>query len=241
EIPPMLVIPSGVFIKNYDSNIPLKKKTQGLLKLFYAGTIRPWKGVDTILLGVAKLTKMGNPVHLTILGGTEDDPDIWRLRQLISKLNIQENVTLKGYVPHNEVKTFMKECDLAILPYRRNLYNNYVLSPLKMFEFLAARMPMLIFDNPCIREIVKDKETAIIVKPDVESLVSAIIDIQKNVLILDEIAEKGNKIARYYDWHVRVKTIEAFLDRLERGELEPGQIVDRNDLLSESEIQAILQ
>jgi glycosyltransferase involved in cell wall biosynthesis len=241
KMSPGLVVPSGVFLEEFKAIRQSKRLNKKILRLLYVGSITLWKGVEILLMGVANLKKIGLPVHLTIVGGSEGEPDFWRVQRLISKLKIQDFVSFEGYTPHKEVSRFMTSCDLAVLPYPPNANNNYALSPLRMVEFLAAKMPMIVFDNPCIHEIVRNNETAIIVDPNMEALVRAIVAIREDRSIMNKIASQGYKIAKYYDWNVRVRLIENFLQRLEKGALKEGEIVGREELLSEADLEKFTQ
>ncbi|MFQ5979552.1 MAG: glycosyltransferase [Candidatus Heimdallarchaeota archaeon] len=245
KMPPGLAAPSGVFLEEFESVRLLERNPHNPLRLLYIGNIylpprSSSKGLDILLYTIARLQDLGISANLTIIGGMEGDPDIWRLREFISRLGIQEYVKLEGYVPHSQISEFMRECDLGVLPYPKTAYNSFTLSPLKMIEFLAAGVPVLVFDNPCIREIVENNKTAIIVDPNVESLVKAIVAIHKNPEILGKLTIEGSKIARFYDWNVRARLVEEFLERLENKEFELEEMLGREDLLSQEELASLV-
>jgi glycosyltransferase involved in cell wall biosynthesis len=241
KMPPGLVVPSGAFLKDFESTRKSKNPNANLLRLLYVGSITLWKGVEILLMGLTNLKRMGVPIHLTIVGGSEREPDFWRIRKLISKLKIQDIVSFRGYTPHKEVARFMTSCDLAVLPYPPNANNKYTLSPLRMVEFLAAKVPMLVFDTPCIHEMVRNNETAIIIDPNKDALTQAVVAIQEDRSILDKIASKGYSIAKYYDWNTRVTLIEKFLQSVEKGAVKEGEIVGREELLSEDDLEEFAQ
>jgi teichuronic acid biosynthesis glycosyltransferase TuaH len=54
----------------------------------------------------------------------------------------QPNVHWLGYVSSNQVASYLKSCDLGLLPYRDAEYNRGVF-PLKLFEYLAAGLPVI--------------------------------------------------------------------------------------------------
>jgi glycosyltransferase involved in cell wall biosynthesis len=245
KMPPGLAVPSGVFLKQFENIRNAKRTPHNPLRLLYIGNIylpprSSSKGIDTLLYAVARLQEMGIAVHLTIIGGMEGDPDVWRLKKFISRLKIEKIVSLAGYVPHSEIGNFMKECDLAVLPYPKTAYNSFTLSPLKMVEFFAAGVPMLVFDNPCIREIAEHDKTAYIVEPNLDSLVQALVSISKNPEILEKFATEGSEIAKKYDWNVRARVVEKFLEQLEKNEFRPEQILGREDLLSQEELYSLI-
>jgi glycosyltransferase involved in cell wall biosynthesis len=241
KMPPGLVVPSGAFLKEFETFGKSKSHNVNHLRLLYVGSITLWKGVEILLMGLANLKRMGAQVHLTIVGGSEREPDFWRIRKLISKLKIQDLVSFEGYIPHKEVARFMTSCDLAVLPYPPNANNLYTLSPLRMVEFLAAKVPMLVFDTPCIHEMVRNYETAIVVAPNKDDLIQAIVAIQEDRSILDKIASEGHTIAKYYDWNTRVTLIEKFLQGIEKGAVKEGEIVGREELLSEDDLEEFTQ
>lgn len=81
-----------------------------------------YKGVDNAILAVAELKPKYTNIKLRIIG-TGDDIDYYK--QLIAKRNLQENVSLLGYVSFGELIGNYKTSDLFLLPGRPKISNFY--------------------------------------------------------------------------------------------------------------------
>lgn len=74
-----------------------------------------YKGYDKIIQALPKIKSQVPDVHY-ILGGKGDDR--LRIEQLISQLNLQDNVTLAGFIPDRELCDFYNLCDVFAMPSR---------------------------------------------------------------------------------------------------------------------------
>ena len=69
------------------------------------------------------------------------------------------NVELAGYLPHGEVASFLAACDVLLAPYQRQVSiasgfdTARWMSPLKIFEYMAAGRLVLCSDLPALREV----------------------------------------------------------------------------------------
>ncbi|MBI96631.1 hypothetical protein CL656_05745 [bacterium] len=68
-----------------------------------------WKRVDRILYSFASAQKVCSNLKYVIVGGGED---LYRLKSLVSLLDINEKVIFTGRKSHNLVSSFLKRCDI---------------------------------------------------------------------------------------------------------------------------------
>ena len=65
----------------------------------------------------------------------------------------------------------MADCDILIAPYAAQVSHagggdiGRWMSPLKLFEYMAAERPVVTADLPVLREVVRDGETALLCPP----------------------------------------------------------------------------
>ncbi|WP_193195800.1 glycosyltransferase [Nostoc sp. MG11] len=74
-----------------------------------------YKGYDKIIQALPKIKSHVPDVHY-ILGGKGDDRP--RIEQLIAQLNLQDSVTLAGFIPDRELCDFYNLCDVFAMPSR---------------------------------------------------------------------------------------------------------------------------
>ena len=133
------------------------------LRIGYFGHLYPGKGMETIATLAPRLPEMDFDVY----GGTEADIVRWR-----GAVEGQPNLRLHGHIPHGDVRARMEECDVLIAPYGVRV--SHVgggdiarwMSPLKLFEYMAAGRAVVCADLPVLREVVKDEATALLAPPE---------------------------------------------------------------------------
>lgn len=205
---PTTVIPSGVNLQLFQDN----KERMKSKKILYIGQLYPWKGVDT-LIEAMKYVVEG---ELHIVGGGEEE--ITALIDKAKQLDIANRIFFHGQVPHQKVKDFLRETAVAVHPLAEKDSNFAEFSsPLKIFEYMAARVPIVASDLPGTREILTDGVNAVLVPPN-ESLALA-MGIQKILTdpsFGDSLAENAYKAVLLYSWDERAQRIRRFI-RIIRG------------------------
>ena len=124
----------------------------------YTGSLLPWKGVAIVIEAARRLPA----VRFVVAGGT--DADLARLRPLASGLT---NLRLDGFQPPERVADYVIAADLFVVPNRsRPAISARYTSPLKVFEAMAAGVPIVASDLPSLRDILTPQEEAVFVEPD---------------------------------------------------------------------------
>ncbi|MDO8583622.1 MAG: glycosyltransferase [bacterium] len=120
--------------------------------LLYVGGLFAWKGVD---LAVASWAGMSEQAHLVVVGGAKTDQD--RLRALVHP-SVRERVHFIDAVPHEEAVRFYAGADAGLLSgSSEDAHSRLFTSPLKLFEYLAAGLPIFAADLPSSREILTER------------------------------------------------------------------------------------
>ena len=182
-------------------------------QVVYAGQLYRWKGIDTLLEAFARLPG----ANLTIVGGRGDagDPDLAACRERVAELGIAERVDLAGYVPHASVRARIAEAAVAVVPLPDNLMARYFTSPLKVFDYMAAGVPIVASDLPSIREVLTDGDNALLVPPDdPDALASAIRRLLVNPGLADRLRRTAFERVAGYTWDARAARIIEALERL---------------------------
>jgi len=200
------VIPDGVGSDFLD----VKRSGNGSY-LLYTGQFYPWKGVEVF---VRTLSLLPNE-RAVIVGGAGEALD--RMRRLAQETGVAGRVEFAGTVPHAEVKKFLEGARVAILPNLAGGVSRFT-SPLKLFEYMAAGVPVVASDLPALREVLRDGENAILVPPgDPAALAAGIRRALDDEALSIRISAKARSEAAGYTWESRAKRIREVLDRL------PGQ------------------
>ena len=152
------------------------------------------KGIDLNIKAIAKLKqKYPNIIYLIIGKGKEKK----KLKELVSKLNLQDRVIFIGEVPHYKVMEYMAFCDILSLPSWNEGFGIVYL------EAMAQGVPVIGCQVEGIEDFVEHGSTGLLVKPkDVDSLAQAIdFYILSNPDEARAIGERARKVVvENYTW-----------------------------------------
>jgi glycosyltransferase involved in cell wall biosynthesis len=175
--------------------------------VLYTGHLYSWKGVDT-LARAAEILRLRTSVYF--VGGTSKD--VARFKKEFGNI---ANLHIMGHRSHKEIPIWQKAADVVVLPNTaREDISKYYTSPMKLFEYMASRRPIVATDIPSIREIVDDSR-AIMVKPDdPESMARGIIEALENQELTDRITDAAYHSVALHTWGKRAQRILDFVGKI---------------------------
>ncbi|GAB5046713.1 glycosyltransferase family 4 protein [Thermodesulfovibrio sp. TK110] len=151
----------------------------------YTGSLYQWKGVDILISAMKYLPDE----KLLIIGGGDR---LNELKKLVMEEDISNRVIFTGYVPHSLIPEYLSKAKIAVLPNVAEGPSQFS-SPLKLFEYMAAGIPIVASDLPVFKEVLQNEETAIFFETGNPK---ALADAIKKVLDSKELAEKLSKNAK---------------------------------------------
>ena len=117
-------------------------------------------------------------------------------------------------VSNNEVPLWIRAFDLAVAPFPNTEHYAYFMSPLKIFEYMAAAVPIVASDLPSIREILRHGENAWLVEPGSPSaLAEGMRSLFCDRPLLGKIAKEAQHDAEKYTWKRRASAILHYLSQ----------------------------
>lgn len=207
----ILVSPDGVDLEKFDIQVN-KVKAREELKLpfdkklaIYTGHLYEWKGTQT-LADSAKL--LDDSYRIVFVGGTDEDLVKFR------KKNENKNIIIVGQVEHKQIPLYMKAADCLVLPNssQENISRHYT-SPLKMFEYMASKRPIVASDLPSIREIL-NRDNAILAKADDPKELAKKIKIAlSDQELSNKISEQAFRDVSDFTWQKRASNILSFIKK----------------------------
>ena len=175
----------------------------------YAGHLYPWKGVDVLLRALALLPE----VRGVIVGGHPAESDLVRLQTLAGTLGIADRVTFTGLVHRSDVAGLLGQADVLVMPHTATPVSERYASPLKLFEYMAIGKPIVASDLTAVREVLRDGESACLVRPgDPGSLASGIAKVLADRTLAERIARGAFEGASSYTWALRAERLETLLE-----------------------------
>ncbi len=214
----ILVAPGGVDLEEFNLkesqeecrqklNLPLDKKIIG-----YVGQLKTMgmgKGIGSLIKALMILKKDNFSINLCLVGGQESD--IVDYKKMASKINLTKDILFIGQVKHCLIPYYLKSFDVLVMPFSGTQHFAYYMSPLKMFEYMAAKKPMVASDLPSIREILNE-DKAILTGPDNPNDLARGIDrALKKPDFSAKIAKRAYRDVQEYTWQKRVKRIIEFI------------------------------
>lgn len=137
---------------------------EGEFLALYAGHLYAGKGID-LLIAAARLTP---EVKVEIVGGAARDIEHWQ-----SVAVDVPSVRFAGFLRPASVSDRLANADAVVAPYQRKVVGadrktdiSAYMSPLKIFEYMAAGRAIIASDLPVIREVLTHGETALLCPPD---------------------------------------------------------------------------
>jgi len=157
----IIILEDTVDIGKYNSVIDNKKKIREKLKLplnknivMYTGNLKEGRGLE-IIIEAAKVLKDGDYAFY-IIGGSKKE--IYNWRSVINKQKIKADITFLGFKENNLIPFYLKSADILLAPYSRECSTVRWMSPLKLFEYMASKIPIIASDVDRSKEICNNGE-----------------------------------------------------------------------------------
>ena len=191
--------------------------------IYYIGQLYPWKGVDTLVRAMPHLACR----RLVIVGGLPYESDRTRLESVSRELGVADRVTFTGFVPPTQVREHLARAAVAVLPLPDNPMARLFTSPLKLFEYMAAGVPIVASDLPSIREVLRDGENALLVAPgDPEALARGIDRLLSDRALAARLAGEARKDVAQYTWNHRAQSLRRIFEDVLARHGDPPQRED---------------
>jgi glycosyltransferase involved in cell wall biosynthesis len=144
----------GTVIHHYPRLTPASSKvgsSRGIV-LVHAGALRPTYGSEALIAGFEQAHAEWPALRLLVLGGIAGElQNAALVRELISAGALE----LKGQMPREQVLALLPACDIGIVHASDQGIATRLAEPTKLFEYLAAGLPVAASDVPTVRAIVR--------------------------------------------------------------------------------------
>ncbi len=152
----------------------------------YIGTFHEWQGVHTLIKSLPQVLRKCNKIQYILIG---EGPCFKDIQGYIKKHNLFPNVRLLGVVPHDRIKSYMQKMNVIIIP-RPSTPATETIVPLKIFEAMAARKPLIISRVGGLLEILTENENCLAFTPGNSE------DLSNKIMILKNDPNLGLALAR---------------------------------------------
>jgi len=179
---------------------PLRKGPPGRL-VVYEGGISPDRGLSVFLEALLRVRDAFPDVIFKVVGDLRGEDEGW-VREFVEKHNIKANFEITGWLPYSEVPERLMEADIGVILFQPVLYNNIVGAPNKLFEYMAAGLPVVAPDFPEMGRVVREVGCGVLVDPtDPEAVARAVTGLLSDPEEARRMGEQGRKaVEERYCW-----------------------------------------
>ncbi len=187
------------------------------LKLIYVGLILPKRAIDILLEAMRLLREQDhNDIHLYLIGPETSPAYMQTLQAFIEKHNLNAQVQWLGYIPPHELKHYLANADVGLVP---GLYTSQYKNPgltTKLFEYLLMGLPVLSVDYPHRRIYIEESDCGIVVEAeDVQAHVDAILWFARHPEERRAMGERGQAMVKdHYIWEAEAHHLLEFYEQI---------------------------
>lgn len=170
------------------------------LKIIYVGFVTEIRGLDLLIRAVREYVNVVSDPFSISVDIVGEGGALKSLTQLVDELELQDQVSIHGWLGHEEVRKLVSSANVGALTYKVcNHWNTTI--PNKIFDYMLAGLPVLATEVVPIARILRNYSCGLVCRDgDVE-------DVSKKLLALrcpDLRAELGkngyNAVKSYYNW-----------------------------------------
>jgi glycosyltransferase involved in cell wall biosynthesis len=194
----------SILKKDLLNSIPNKQSFAKIIGYF--GHLYPGRGIEVI----QSLANKHPEFAFVVYGGNDKEIEIFKNN------NKTSNLLFMGHLNQRAVYEKMSTMDVLLMPYQKQVSigvdsvdTSKWMSPMKMFEYMSASVPIISSDLPVLREVLVHNENCILVQPDdIDSWSKALKNIFSSNFLYKKLSENSyNDYLNAYTWNIRSKKI----------------------------------
>ena len=197
-----LVLDDAVNLADFNKKKGIKyKKT-----CVYVGSFFEGKGIEQIF----RLAKKNKKTFFHIYGE----------KKYLRENKKEKNVKIFDYINYSKIPTIISRYEVALMPYQRkvrgrgSIWLQKYMSPLKMFDYMAAKMIIIASNLKVYKHILKNNFNCILVNVNEDEKWSKAIRLAfKKNYKNRYLRENAYKTAKKYTWDKRCKKIINFFEK----------------------------
>lgn len=201
----VLIVPNGVNLERFRPKANANSFVQrGEYRIGFVGGFKRWHGVEMLIASFLRLRGHIENATLTLIG---EGPTSSRIQEMVRSIGISAAVEFVGSVAPSEIPSHLQNFDVAVAPYES--LPHFYFSPLKLFEYMGAGLPVVASRIGQIAQIIENRRTGLLVTPgDAIEMGDAFILLARNPHLRLWIGDNARKQAeRLHSWNLVVDKV----------------------------------
>ncbi len=208
---PILVRPDAVSPEAFEGLPParvlrreLGLPEEGVVALF-CGNLYADRGIGDVVECAGMLAD----IHFVLVGGWDRDVAQWRERTASAG-----NVRFTGFAPNSLAPRYLMAADILLMPNSSTLKTAKWMSPMKMFEYMAAGKPLVAQHHAVLEHVLRDGQNCLFTPPDdARAMAEAVGRLAGDAGLRARLGEAARRDVGPYTWRNRARDVlERFFD-----------------------------
>lgn len=145
-----------------------------------------YKNIEILIKAINIVKKQEERIKLIIVGG---GPQLEKIQNMVKKLNLEDNIIIKGYVTSEEKIKLISQSNAMLFPSKCEGFGLVIL------EAFSQNKPVLVSDIPPMSDIINHKETGFVLDSNDEKVwAEHILRLVKNPQESQTMGGNGNQI-----------------------------------------------
>lgn len=176
--------------------------------LCYTGSLKTMSMDKGISWLIEIMVDLPPQVKLLFVGGASEDIKEYKTHAV--RLGVEEQIRFISRIPHYQMASYMALADVFVAPFPDTPHFRYYMSPIKLFEYMAAAKPVVASKLPSIVEILGD--TGLLFEPnDKKQFVEFITLLSQDDRLREQMSAAALNRSSGFTWNKRAERIVSFI------------------------------
>jgi len=179
----------------------------------FVGSLKPWHGIQDLLRAFVRLHHRDSSYQLLVMGGGPLQAAVEKIRR---RERLGDAIRVTGDVEYAQVPLLLRRVDVAVAPYPR--LPDFYFSPLKIYEYMAAGVPIVASAVGQIAEVLTHRKTALLHPPgSVRKMVDHIAELRARPRLRARLAREARRLAvKKFTWDRNAARVLSMIETLQR-------------------------
>ena len=147
-----------------------------------------------------------------IIGGKKDDIEYWK-----NESGNLENIIFHGFINPKDTYKYRNLCDVLVAPYLDSdgiHRDSEFVSPIKTFEYMGSKTPMICSDLEVLRECIDERYAILVDNKDINAWVKAVEKLRSDIKFKEQLVTSAYEYCvENFTYEARCKKILDFIEK----------------------------